>query len=139
VDGAGAPVRPPLVGAETQAGGRQYWASGVSGLGVPEAETDGGGLKALRRILRPDGAETDGGGPKARRRILRPDGAETDGGGPKAHRRILRPDGPVDRAGPVPEGSKTRLPPRRKASSGIFRECTVAVEGYYCKLCKNGS
>ena len=120
MDDAGAPVRPPLAGAETQAGGRQYWASGVSGLGIPEAETYGGGLKALRRILRPDGAETDG-------------------GGPKAHRRILRPDGPADRVGPVPEDGKTRLPPRRKASSGIFRECTVAVEGYYCKLCKSGS
>ena len=101
MDGAGAPVRPPLAGAETQAEGRQYWASGVYGLGAPGAETDGGGLKA--------------------------------------HRRILRPDGPADRAGPVPEGGKTRLPPRRKASSGIFRECTVAVEGYYCKLCKSGS
>jgi len=120
VDGVGAPVRPPLVGAETQAGGRQYWASGVCGPGVP-------------------GAETDGGGPKALRRILRPDEAETDGGGPKAHRRILRPDGPADRAGPVPEGGMTRLLPRGKACSGIFRECTVAVEGYYCKLCKSGS
>jgi len=120
VDGVGAPVRPPLIGAETQAGGRQYWESGVCGLSVPGAETDGGGLKALHRILRPDGAETDG-------------------GGPKAHLRILRPDGPVDRAGPVPEGGMTRLPPRGKASSGIFRECTVAVEGYYCKLCKSGS
>ena len=98
MDGAGAPVRPPLTGAETQAGGRQYWASGVCGLGVPRVETDGGG--------------------------------------PKARRRILRLDGPADRAGPVPEGGKTRLPPRRKASSGIFRECTVAVEGYYYKLCK---
>ena len=115
--GAGALVRPPLVGAETEAGGRQYWASGVSGLGIPEAETYGGGLKALRRILRPDRAETDG-------------------GGPKAHRRILRPDGPADRAGPVPEGGMTRLPLREKASSGIFRECTVVVERYYCKLYK---
>ena len=44
MDGAGASVRPPLAGAETQAGGRQYWASGVCGLGVPGAETDGGGL-----------------------------------------------------------------------------------------------
>ena len=117
MDGVDALVRPPLVGAETQAGGRQYWASGVYGLGVLGVEIDGGGLKALRRILRPDGVETDD-------------------GGPKAHRRILRPDGPADRAGPVPEGGMTRLPPRGKASSGIFRECTVAVEGYYCKLCK---
>jgi len=101
MDGTGAPVQPPLVGAKTQAEGRQYWASGVCGLGAPGVETDGGGLRA--------------------------------------HRRILRPDGPADRAGPVPEGGKTRLPPRRKASSGIFRECTVAVEGYYCKLCKSGS
>ena len=44
MDGAGAPVQPPLAGAETQAGGRQYWASGVYGLGVLGAETDGGGL-----------------------------------------------------------------------------------------------
>ena len=87
MDGASASVRSPLVGAETQAGGRQYWASGVYGLGVPGAEIDGGGLKALRRILRPHGAETDG-------------------GGPKAHHRILRPDGPADRAGPVPEGAR---------------------------------
>ena len=101
MDGAGAPIRPPLAGAETQAGGRQYWALGVCGLGVPRAETDGGGLKALRRILRPDGS--------------------------------------TDRAGPVPEGGMTRLPLRGKASSGIFRECTVAVEGYYCKLYKSGS
>ena len=112
MDGAGAPVRPPLVGAETQVGGRQYWVSGVYGLGILGVETDGGGLKALHRILRPDGAETDG-------------------GGPKTHRRILRPDGLADRAGPVPEGGMTRLPPRGKASGGIFRECTVAVEGYY--------
>jgi len=85
VDGAGAPVRPPLAGAETQAGGRQYWASGVCGLGVP-------------------GAETDGGGPKTRRRILRPDGAETDGGGPAAHRRILKPDGRHDKITPERKG-----------------------------------
>ena len=69
---------------------------------------------------RDPGVETDGGGLKALHRILRPDGAETDGGGPKAHRRILRPDGPADRAGPVPEGSMTRLPLRGRASSGIF-------------------
>ena len=44
MDGAGAPVQPPLAGAETQAGGQQYWALGVYGLGVLGAETDGGGL-----------------------------------------------------------------------------------------------
>ena len=41
-------------GAETQAGGRQNWASEVSGFGVPEVETYGEGPKAHRRILRPD-------------------------------------------------------------------------------------
>ena len=61
------------------------------------------------------------------------------GGGPKAHRRVLRLDGPVDHAGPVPDGGMARLPPRRKASRGISQECTVAVEGYYCKLCESGS
>ena len=80
-----------------------------------------------------------GGGPKARRRILKPDRVETYGGGPKAHRRVLRPDGPVDHVGPVPEGGTARLPPRRKVSRGISQECTVAVEGYYCKLCESGS
>ena len=80
-----------------------------------------------------------GGGPKAHRRILRPDGAETHGGGLKGHRRVLRPNGPVDHAGPVPDGGMARLPLRQKASRGISQECTVAVEGYYCKLCESGS
>ena len=93
VDGAGAPVRPPLAGAETKAGGRQYWASGVCGLGVP--------------------------------------GAETDGGGPRAHRRILRPDGPADRAGPVPEGDKTRLPREERRvvgySENVLKQLKVTI------------
>ena len=80
-----------------------------------------------------------GRGPKARRRILRPERPETYDGGPKAHHRVLRTDGLVDHAGPVPDGDMARLPPKRKASRGISQECTVAVEGYYCKLCESGS
>ena len=120
MDDAGTPIRPPFLWAETRAGARQNWAPEVGGFGVPEAETAGGG-------------------PRVHRRTPRLDRAETDSGGPKAHRRILRPAGPVDRAGPAPDGGMARLPPRRRASGGIFPECTVAVEGYYRKHRKGGS
>ena len=80
--------------------------------------------------------------PEARRLvegILKLDGAETYGGGAEAHCQILRPVGPVDPAGPVPDNGMARMPPRRRTSGRISRECTVAVRGYYCKLCKSGS
>jgi len=79
------------------------------------------------------------GGQKARRGILRLDGAETYGGSAEAHCQILRPVGPVDHAGPVPDDGVARMLPRRKTSGRISQECTVAVKGYYCKLCKSGS
>ena len=82
-------------------------------------------------------AETAGGGLRVHRRTLGLDRAENDGGGPKAHQRILRPAGPVGRVGPVSDSGVARLPPRRRASRGIFPECTVAVEEHYCKYCKD--